>query len=114
MDFSFLGSWGCSGGNFIKFHRSQCVQVGFFRVSRRLEYKGVCLCWNVGFPFLDLQGILRRASQRLARDYVFSGDRTRPALDPYLPVSIAAPECEVLAFDTVDNPLADVPGVGHI
>jgi hypothetical protein len=111
---SFLCSYECTGGKFVEFEHGAGVQIHFGCAGRRLEHKSVCIRYRVCLPVLDPQGVLRSTSQRLARDDVFAGYWRRAGLDPYLLVCIDAAKREMLAFDSVDDALADMFGVDDI
>src|SRR6516164_514529 len=58
---------------------------------------------KVGLPIRDVNPVLRRTSQRLARYDVLARDRIWSELHPYLPVNIEIAECQMLAFDSIDD-----------
>src|SRR6266481_5465434 len=73
-----------------------------------LEHELVGIREGVHFPVPDSQRILRRASKRLAGDYIFMGRGLRAGLDPDLPVGIGTTKREVLALNAVDDSQTDV------
>jgi hypothetical protein len=60
---------------------------------------------HVGLPFLDAQGVLRPLGHAFGGDHIFARDRPGAGFDPNLPIGIDVAECQVIAFDAVDDAL---------